>query len=89
MAGRQLGLLDVDAREPGFDGDFRGIKRMPLALCRDGHDSVAFHGDRIARELQNALVATISVGAPRRFVLRPHARMLSDQGPCTARATCS
>jgi alkylated DNA repair dioxygenase AlkB len=160
MAGRQLGFLDCDAREPGFDGEFRSIKRMQLAhgawldyaqgwlsghadvferllrdsdwqtseqhmydrtvatprliaslpsdhvpplleaarrvlsvrygqelsrvslaLYRDGRDSVAFHGDRIARELPNALVATISVGAPRRFVLRPHARMHSEQGP--------
>jgi alkylated DNA repair dioxygenase AlkB len=160
MAGRQLGLLDVDANEPAFDREFRGIKRIPLAhgawldyaqgwlsghaalfesllrdsdwqtseqhmydrtvatprliaalpaervppllvsaqqtlsarygqelarvslaLYRDGRDSVAFHGDRIARELPSALVATLSVGAPRRFVLRPHARMQQEHGP--------
>lgn len=45
--------------------------RVSLALYRDGRDSVAFHGDRVARELPNALVATVSVGAPRKFLLRP------------------
>ena len=44
---------------------------ISLGYYRDGRDSVAFHGDRIARTLPNALVATVSVGAPRRFLLRP------------------
>jgi alkylated DNA repair dioxygenase AlkB len=47
--------------------------RMSLALYRDGRDSVAHHGDRVARRLPAALVATVSVGAPRRFLLRPRA----------------
>lgn len=51
------------------------FERATLALYRDGRDSVAFHGDRIARELPKALVATVSVGAPRRFLLRPHKNM--------------
>jgi len=46
--------------------------RISLALYRDGRDSVAWHGDRVARRMQDALVATVSVGAPRRFLLRPH-----------------
>lgn len=45
--------------------------RLSLALYRDGRDSVAFHGDRIARTLPDALVATVSLGAPRRFLMRP------------------
>jgi alkylated DNA repair dioxygenase AlkB len=45
--------------------------RISLGYYRDGRDSVAFHGDRIARTLPNALVATVSVGAARRFLLRP------------------
>lgn len=44
--------------------------RTSLALYRDGKDSVAFHGDRIARDLPEALVATVSLGAPRRLLLR-------------------
>jgi alkylated DNA repair dioxygenase AlkB len=44
--------------------------RTSFALYRDGNDSVAWHGDYVAREMNEALVATISVGAPRRFLLR-------------------
>lgn len=40
---------------------------------RDGNDSVAFHGDRIARERESAIVATVSLGGPRRFNMRPKA----------------
>jgi alkylated DNA repair dioxygenase AlkB len=47
------------------------FERTTLALYRDGEDSVAMHGDRVARELPSAHVATVSVGAPRRFLLRP------------------
>jgi hypothetical protein len=45
--------------------------RVSMALYRDGRDSVAFHGDRVARTLPKALVATVSLGAPRRFLMRP------------------
>jgi alkylated DNA repair dioxygenase AlkB len=47
---------------------------MGLNLYRDGRDSVAWHGDRIAREIAEPLVAIVSVGEPRRFLLRPKAR---------------
>ena len=40
-------------------------------LYRDGHDSVAWHGDRIGRIRQETVVAILSLGAPRRFLLRP------------------
>ena len=43
-----------------------------LALYRDGSDSVAWHGDRIARESpRDTMVAIISLGATRTFALRP------------------
>ncbi|MEY2405804.1 MAG: hypothetical protein QOH64_23 [Acidimicrobiaceae bacterium] len=42
-----------------------------LNLYRDGRDSVAWHGDRVARELPDAVVAIVSLGGPRRFLLRP------------------
>jgi alkylated DNA repair dioxygenase AlkB len=45
--------------------------RISLALYRDGRDSVAFHGDTTARDLREALVATVSLGEPRRLLLRP------------------
>jgi len=39
---------------------------------RDGHDSVAWHGDTIGRgRSQDTMVAIVSVGDPRRLVLRP------------------
>jgi alkylated DNA repair dioxygenase AlkB len=40
-------------------------------LYRDGSDSVAWHGDRVARELPSATVALVSLGAMRPFRLRP------------------
>jgi alkylated DNA repair dioxygenase AlkB len=43
-----------------------------LCLYRDGSDSVAWHGDRIARESpRDTMVAIISLGATRPFGLRP------------------
>jgi alkylated DNA repair dioxygenase AlkB len=43
-----------------------------LCLYRDGSDSVAWHGDRIARESPNdTMVAILSLGATRPFALRP------------------
>ena len=55
-----------------LDAHYRcSFSRTSFALYRDGNDSVAWHGDYVAREMKEALVATISVGAPRRFLLRP------------------
>jgi alkylated DNA repair dioxygenase AlkB len=43
-----------------------------LCLYRDGNDSVAWHGDRIARESpRDTMVAILSLGAVRPFALRP------------------
>jgi alkylated DNA repair dioxygenase AlkB len=39
---------------------------------RDGHDSVAWHGDTIGRgKTQDTMVAIVSLGDPRRLALRP------------------
>ncbi len=43
-----------------------------LAHYRDGNDSVAWHGDRVARRMPEALVATLSLGGPRQFRMRPY-----------------
>lgn len=51
-----------------YDVDF---SQVGVNLYRDGSDSVAWHGDRIAREIPEATVALISLGAPRPFKLRP------------------
>ena len=43
-----------------------------LCLYRDGNDSVAWHGDRVARESpSDTMVAIVSLGATRPFGLRP------------------
>jgi alkylated DNA repair dioxygenase AlkB len=53
-----------------------GLELGPLALnyYRDGHDSVAFHRDRELRELDDTLIAIVTLGACRPFLLRPLGR---------------
>ncbi len=46
------------------------LSALTMALYRDGGDSVAWHGDRVARELPEAHVVTLSLGSPRRFMMR-------------------
>jgi alkylated DNA repair dioxygenase AlkB len=38
---------------------------------RDGRDSVAWHGDKIRKEIEQPVVALVSLGEPRKFLLRP------------------
>lgn len=40
-------------------------------LYRDGNDAVAWHGDTVRHRLERPLVFTVSLGARRRFLLRP------------------
>ncbi len=47
------------------------LGRVSLAHYRDGRDSVAFHGDKVGRLVNDCVIATVSVGAPRRFLLAP------------------
>jgi alkylated DNA repair dioxygenase AlkB len=47
------------------------LPHVSLGYYRDGRDSVAWHGDYVAREMDEALVATVSLGEPRRFLMRP------------------
>lgn len=47
------------------------LDRISCNLYRNGRDSVAWHGDRVARELPEAIVAIVSLGEPRPFRLRP------------------
>jgi alkylated DNA repair dioxygenase AlkB len=47
------------------------LDSMGMNLYRDGRDSVAWHGDRIAREIEEPIVALVSLGHPRKFLLRP------------------
>lgn len=47
------------------------LESVSLAWYRNGQDSVAFHGDKVDRLANDTIVAIVSVGAPRRFLLRP------------------
>src|SRR3954451_25485448 len=47
------------------------LDSMGMNLYRGGRDSVAWHGDRIAREIERPIVALVSLGHPRKFLLRP------------------
>jgi alkylated DNA repair dioxygenase AlkB len=47
------------------------LDRITCNLYRTGRDSVAWHGDRVARDLPEATVAIVSLGEPRPFRLRP------------------
>jgi alkylated DNA repair dioxygenase AlkB len=49
----------------------RGLENISLAHYRDGRDSVAYHGDKVGRLIDDCIVATVSVGTPRRFLMKP------------------
>jgi alkylated DNA repair dioxygenase AlkB len=60
-------LAEAYGGEPGAP-----LRTTGICLYRDGRDSVAWHGDTIGREsTDGALVAIVSLGEPRRFLLRP------------------
>ncbi len=48
------------------------FRTVGLCLYRNGADSVAWHGDRLGRgRTEDTIVAIVSLGTPRRFLLRP------------------
>lgn len=49
------------------------LDQVSAGWYRDGADSVAPHGDRIARERDEAIVATVSLGGARRFLIKSKA----------------
>ncbi|MGH2703890.1 MAG: alpha-ketoglutarate-dependent dioxygenase AlkB [Actinomycetota bacterium] len=55
------------SRRYGVELDSAGLN-----LYRDGRDSVAWHGDKIDRVIAEPIVAIISLGHPRPFLLRPN-----------------
>lgn len=62
-------LDDIVAALTDHLGEWCG--RIGLAHYRDGRDSVAPHGDLVARELDRSVMAIVSCGARRRFLLSP------------------
>ena len=57
-----------------------GFDSVLVNLYRDGRDSVAWHGDSIRHQLDDAIVVTVGLGERRRFLLRP-----GTSGPATHR----
>jgi alkylated DNA repair dioxygenase AlkB len=49
----------------------RPLTAISANLYRDGRDSVAWHGDRVGRLRDDTVVALVSLGSARRFLLRP------------------
>jgi alkylated DNA repair dioxygenase AlkB len=49
----------------------REFDSVGFNLYRDGRDSVAWHADRIRKEIEDPIVALVSLGEARRFLLRP------------------
>ena len=49
----------------------RQFDTVGFNLYRDGRDSVAWHADRIRKEIEDPIVALVSVGEPRKFLIRP------------------
>jgi alkylated DNA repair dioxygenase AlkB len=48
------------------------FRTVGMCLYRDGADSVAWHGDTLGRSrTEDTMVAIVSLGTPRRFLLRP------------------
>lgn len=47
------------------------LSAISANLYRDGRDSVAWHGDTLGRKVETTVVAIVSLGSPRRFLLRP------------------
>jgi len=48
-----------------------GFDPCLVNLYRDGDDAVAWHGDTVRKVLRDPLVATVSLGQRRRFLIRP------------------
>ena len=62
-------VLDIGRQLSAHYGLDLGV--VSANLYRSGSDSVAWHGDRVGRVRAETVVAILSLGSPRRFLLRP------------------
>src|SRR4029077_4485246 len=73
------GLLEADQ---ALRSRYRvGFGTMAFARYRDGRDSVAFHRDRELRWLDDTVIAVLSLGARRPWLLRPRANRFGHDLP--------
>ena len=49
----------------------RKFDSVGFNLYRDGRDSVAWHADRLPKQVDTPIVVLVSLGEPRRFLLKP------------------
>ena len=63
---RIVEMADALSERYGLD-----LHTVSANLYRDGNDSVAWHGDRVGRHRAVTVVAILTLGSPRRFLLRP------------------
>ncbi|HBQ19660.1 MAG: alpha-ketoglutarate-dependent dioxygenase AlkB [Sandaracinaceae bacterium] len=76
---RLLSVVPRDGAHPLLDAMSRALSRrygeplssIMLALYRDGRDSVAWHADKELRDQPTSTVAVVSLGSPRKFMVRP------------------
>lgn len=62
----------LDAMAEALDSRYgERLDSVWVNYYRDGQDSVAWHSDRIGRTQRQPLVAIVTLGGPRRFLLRP------------------
>jgi alkylated DNA repair dioxygenase AlkB len=50
----------------------RTFDSVGFNLYRDGRDSVAWHRDRIPKQVESPIVVLVSIGEPRKFLMRPY-----------------
>ena len=67
----------------------RALASISVAYYRDGRDSVAYHGDKLGVLRPNTVVAILSVGARRRFLMRPRAGTAAVRARGTNEAAAS
>lgn len=71
---REVPGRPLDAVEEALSRRFRvPLKGPGLNYYRDGRDSVAFHSDRELRHLEDTIVAIVTLGCSRPFLVRPKA----------------
>jgi hypothetical protein len=72
------GTQPIRALDPiGAALEARYGRALPLVSAnwyRDGRDSVAWHRDRVGAKRDDCVVAIVSLGVPRPFLVRPHTR---------------
>ena len=78
---REMAKVLSDRYDVGFD-------RIWVNLYRDGQDSVAWHGDRNRLVMTEPMVATVSLGARRKFLLRPRGTSRARHGGRSGRDGC-